>query len=77
MKQFDTHSNENIVMVPGGFFERKEDAKCSTSLTVSKRTRVPQMETEYIVRMQRDSPELVLLSTRDRDMFLSFDFSTM
>ena len=31
----------------------KEDAKCSSSLTVSKRARVPQMESEDTVRMQR------------------------
>ena len=31
----------------------KEDAKCSSSLTVSKHARVPQMEIEYTVRMLR------------------------
>ena len=63
MKQFDTHCtpNENIVMETGGreaFVigrskgKLKED-KCSSSLTVSKRARVPQMEIEDTVRMLR------------------------
>ena len=50
MKQFDTHCtpNENIVMETG-FCDREEqgklkDAKCSSSLNVSKRARVPQMD---------------------------------
>ena len=58
MKQFDTHCtpNKNIVMETGGretFVIGRSICKCSSSLTVSKHARVPQMEIEDRVRMQR------------------------
>ena len=60
VEQFDTHCtpNQNILMETRGreafvIGRSKVDAKCSSSLTVRKRARVPQMEIEDTVQTQR------------------------